>query len=217
LGTQVAAGDEPDIIQMDEKYIREYGDRGALLDLAEYGVDTSKFAEGTAEPGIIDGKLIGVNAGSNTPVLVANTAVFDELGTEMPDDTTWTWDDYRELAAEMTDKGGDVVGTSMVFNNDAILSAWLRQNGKNLFDNDGLAFGPADVTEYFELMMSFLSSGAMPAASVVTEDIDKPLAQTLFATGRTAMAMCWSNQVKAFDSATGEDLTILRLPSLAGR
>src|SRR5699024_10074463 len=56
LGTQVAAGDEPDIIQMDEKYIREYGDRGALLDLAEYGVDTSKFAEGTAEPGIIDGK-----------------------------------------------------------------------------------------------------------------------------------------------------------------
>ena len=33
LATQVAANDAPDIIQMDEKYVREYGDRGALLDL----------------------------------------------------------------------------------------------------------------------------------------------------------------------------------------
>ena len=33
LATQVAANDAPDIIQMDEKYIAEYGKRGALLDL----------------------------------------------------------------------------------------------------------------------------------------------------------------------------------------
>ena len=216
LATQVAAGDEPDIIQMDEKYIREYGDRGALLDLAEAGVDTSKFAEGTAEPGIIQDKLIGINAGSNTPVLVANPAVFSKLKVELPDDTTWTWEEFRDLAAEMTGKGG-VTGTSMVFNNDAILSAWLRQNDKNLFNDDGLAFEAADAAEYFELMMTFLTEKAMPGASAVAEDIDKPLAQTLFGTSKTAMAMCWSNQVKAFDSATGEDLKILRLPSLAGR
>ena len=35
LATQTAGGDFPDIVQMDEKYLAEYGQRGALLDLAE--------------------------------------------------------------------------------------------------------------------------------------------------------------------------------------
>lgn len=43
LATQVASNDAPDIIQMDDKYLREYADRGALLDLT--GVDISKFED----------------------------------------------------------------------------------------------------------------------------------------------------------------------------
>lgn len=217
LGTQMAANDAPDIIQMDEKYIREYGDRGALLDLAKSGVDTAKFATGTAEPGIVDGKLIGVNAGSNTPILIANPKIFTDLKVDLPDDTTWTWEGYRDLAAQLTAKGGGKVGTAMVFNNDAILSAWLRQHGKNLFNKEGLAFEQADIEQYLTFMLTFQDAKAQPAAAVVSEDMSKALAQTLFATGGAAMGMCWSNQVKAFDQATGQDLKLLRLPSMAGK
>jgi len=217
LATQVAANDAPDIIQMDEKYIREYGDRGALLDLAANGVDTSKFAEGTADPGLINGKLLGVNAGSNTPVLIANPKVFSDLGIDLPDDTTWTWEGFRDLASRLTAKGGGIFGTALVFNNDAILSAWLRQHDKNLFNADGLAFDAADVEQYFTLMTTFQESKAQPAAAVVSEDMSKALAQSLFATSGVAMTMCWSNQVKAFDEATGEDVALLRLPSVAGK
>lgn len=42
LATTTAANDAPDVIQMDQKYIAEYGGRGALLDLAKQGgIDTS--------------------------------------------------------------------------------------------------------------------------------------------------------------------------------
>ena len=48
LATTVAANDAPDIIQMDEKYLREYADRGALLDLKKAdGLDTGKFEPDT--------------------------------------------------------------------------------------------------------------------------------------------------------------------------
>src|SRR5215216_5518741 len=65
LATQTAGGQAPDIIQMDMAYIAEYGNRGALLDLAKNGADTSKFVEGTVDSGRINGQLVGVNAGIN--------------------------------------------------------------------------------------------------------------------------------------------------------
>ena len=92
LATQTAGGTAPDIIQMDMAYIAEYGDRGALLDLGEYGVDTSKFVEGTVDSGKIDGKLVGINAGINSPVILANPTVFEKAKVDLPDDKTWTWD-----------------------------------------------------------------------------------------------------------------------------
>ncbi|MFC7616461.1 ABC transporter substrate-binding protein [Actinokineospora soli] len=36
LATTVAGGDAPDIIQQESRYVREYADRGALLDLTEH-------------------------------------------------------------------------------------------------------------------------------------------------------------------------------------
>jgi len=38
LATQTAGNTAPDVIQMDMAYISEYGQRGALLDLAEHGI-----------------------------------------------------------------------------------------------------------------------------------------------------------------------------------
>jgi multiple sugar transport system substrate-binding protein len=75
LATQTAGGTAPDIIQMDMAYIAEYGHRGALLDLS--GVDTSKFVEGTVDSGKIDGKLVGINAGINSLVIMANPTLFE--------------------------------------------------------------------------------------------------------------------------------------------
>jgi multiple sugar transport system substrate-binding protein len=217
LATQTAGNTAPDIIQMDMAYISEYGTRGALLDLAEVGVDTSKFADGTVDAGKIDGKLVGVNAGVNTPVIMANPELFEKAGVKLPDDKTWTWESAMEIGAEITAKTPDgTYGMTAIFN-EVLLSAFLRQHGKELFVADGLGFQPADLVPWFDLSLKYQSSKAMPPAAELSEDSNKTLDQGLFGTGKAAMATFWSNQVEALNAASGKTMTILRFPSVAGQ
>lgn len=217
LATQTAGNASPDVIQMDMNYIAEYGARGALANLADYGLDVSKFVEGTANSGDIDGQTFGVNAGINTPVILINPSIFEDLGVEIPDDTSWTWDDYAAKAKEITDADGDVIGSSAWFSNDALLSAWLRQNGKSLFTAEGgLGFEAADIVEWMNYHVAMFEAGALPSASQITEDASVGQDQSLFVTGKTAMSAWWSNQIEALEGSAGTELQILRFPSVAG-
>jgi multiple sugar transport system substrate-binding protein len=217
LATQTAGNKAPDIIQMDMAYIAEYGQRGALLDLEKYGADVSKFVEGSVDSGRIEGKLVGVNAGINTPTILANPKVFEQAKMEVPDDKTWTWEQLRDLGGELTAKaGGGIVGVSP-FVNEVFFNAFLRQNGKQLFTENGLGFEAADVVPWFDLIVSYLNAKAFPAPSVITEEAAKSLDQSMLATGKAAMQMQWSNQVEATTKATGSELLVLRYPSLTGK
>ncbi len=46
LSTQVAGGNAPDIIQMDEQYIRDYSKKGILADLSKLPIDTEQVRQG---------------------------------------------------------------------------------------------------------------------------------------------------------------------------
>jgi multiple sugar transport system substrate-binding protein len=217
LATQTAGNKAPDIIQMDMAYIAEYGKRKALLDLTKYGADTSKFVAGSVDSGKIDGTLVGINAGINTPVILVNPAVFAKAKVALPDDTTWTWDQMKAVGGEITAKAGNgIVGMQSPFV-DALLSAFLRQNGKALFTSSGLGFDVADVQPWFEMVAAYAQAKAIPSASQITEEAAKSLDQQGLATGKAAMAMFWSNQVEAVNKASGAEMKVLRYPSVAGK
>jgi multiple sugar transport system substrate-binding protein len=202
---------------MDMAYIAEYGKRGALLDLAKYGADTSKFVEGSVDSGKIDGKLVGINAGINTPTLLANPKIFEKAKMDLPDDKTFTWDSLRDLSAELTAKaGGGIVGMSP-FVNEVFFNAYLRQHGKQLFNENGLGFEAADVVPWFDLMLSYLNAKAFPSPSQITEEANKTLDQSALATGKAAMQMQWSNQVEAMNKAAGGGIQVMRYPSMTGK
>jgi multiple sugar transport system substrate-binding protein len=217
LATQTAGGKAPDIIQMDMAYIAEYGERGALLDLAKYGADTSKFVAGSVDSGKIEDKLVGVNAGINSPTVLANPKIFEQAKVELPDDLTWTWDQVREVSAELTAKAGNGIFGMSTFFNDAMLSAYLRQNGKELFTADGVGFDAADVVPWFSMVLAYENAKAIPPAARVSEEATKPLDQSALATDKSAMMMFWSNQVEAVNTASGGEMKILRFPSLTGK
>jgi len=217
LATQTAGNDMPDVIQMDMRYIREYGDRGALLDLEKYGLSTTDFAPGTADAGRTDDGLVGINAGVNAPVILANPALFDRAKVDLPDDTSWTWDDLSEVARALSrNSGGKFFGTATSVGGIAGLEFWVRQHGKQLYDANGLAFGADEVLPLFTWLKGLVDSSAAPSPAAITEDEARPLAQKMFATGQVAMASYWSNQVAALDEATQQDLTILHYPSHSG-
>jgi multiple sugar transport system substrate-binding protein len=217
LATQTAGNKAPDIIQMDMAYIAEYGKRKALLDLEKYGADTAKFVEGSVDSGRIDGKLVGINAGINTPTILANPKIFEQAKVEIPDDTTWTWDQLREVGAEITAKAGNgIFGMQSPFV-DPLLSAFLRQHGKELFTESGLGFDTPDVVPWFDMLAAYENAKAIPSASQITEEANKSLDQQGLATGKAAMAMFWSNQVEAVNKASGAEMRVLRYPSVAGK
>ncbi len=219
LATQTAGGTAPDIIQMDMAYISEYGNRGALLDLG--AVDTSKFIEGTVDAGRIDGTLVGINAGINTLVIMANPSVFKKAKVDIPDDTTWTWDDLKKVSAEVAAKADVPFGVAGVFGGDAPFGTWLRQNGKELFTPEGLGFDVADAQAWFEMMQEFEQAKAIGTAQQISEEglgpSAKPLDQSALVVGKAALAVSNSNQLEAINAASGEQMAMLRLPSLTGK
>ncbi|WBQ06192.1 ABC transporter substrate-binding protein [Kribbella sp. CA-293567] len=220
LATTVAANDAPDVIQMDEKYLREYADRGALLDLKKAdGLDTGKFEPETLGAGEFDGGLYGLSAGINAFTLVANPAVFKAAGVPLPDDRTWTWDQYTQIAAQITAKlNGKGWGTAPYGANDASLNMWARQRGESLFTKDGkLGVSQEKLTEFWTQLLAMQQSKATSTPEFAAQDMTAPLDQTGMATGKLAMSYQWSNQLNALSKASGQQLKLLRLPSVTGK
>src|SRR3954470_10212519 len=220
LATQTAGGTPPDIIQMDMAYIAEYGHRGALLDLSK--VDTSKCAEGTVDSGKIDGKLVGINAGINSLVIMANPTLFEKAKVSVPDDKTWTWDSMMEAATEVAKKTSVPFGLSGIVGSDAAFGTWLRQNGKELFTDKGLGFDEADAQGWLDSMVKYQKAGALGEVQQISQEGSgssaKPLAQSAFALGNAALYLSNSNQLEAIDAAAGgTEMKLLRLPSLTGK
>ncbi|WP_344684744.1 MULTISPECIES: ABC transporter substrate-binding protein [Actinomycetes] len=214
LATQTAAADAPDIIQMDELYLREYADRGSLLDLDQ--VDTSQMDETVVDNGRTEGGLYGVTIGINAFTILANPDLFDEAGVDMPDDTTWTWEDYRDIAVELSENLDGAWGAGR-FGETGGFQTWVRQQGGHLSDEDGqLGFTVEDAESYFEYLVELLEAGATPSASALAEEQGVGPDQSLTAAGQLAMCAWWSNQSVALSESAGTQLELLRFPSHTG-
>jgi multiple sugar transport system substrate-binding protein len=216
LATQTAGGQAPDIIQMDMNFIAEYGTRGALLDLKD--VDVSKFREGTVDSGRINDTLVGVNAGINSALLFANPKVFEKAKMDLPDDTTWTWDQLMEIGAEVASKAGVPFGVAGLVNSDPLFATFLRQQGKELFTPDGLGFEAAEAQAWYDLMVKFQKAKALGSPEQVSEEAGKPLDQSALVVGTAAIQYWNSNQLEAVSNAAGGELMeMLRGPSMTGK
>lgn len=218
LATNTAANDAPDVIQMDQKYIAEYGGRGALLDLAKQdGLDTAKLSKEALASGQYDGAQYGLSTGQNAYVIMANTKVFEEAGVPLPDDATWTWDDFVDIAAKISASGDGSTYGAAYGSNEADLIIWLRQHGQNLYSADGnLDFDTATAASFWERLKEQRDSKASPPATVATEDAGAGLEESLFGTNRVGMAWWWTNQLGSLEATTGNSIKMLRAPSSDG-
>ena len=218
LATQTAGNDAPDVIQMDEKYIAEYSSRGALLDLSKYKVDTTNLVADVLKAGQSAAGLTGIPAGINAATIIANPQVFKNAGVAQPDDATWTWADYKRIAAEVTEKSEPGITGSTAYSADqASLNVWLRQSGKEFYSADGkLGFEPADMEGWLAFLVELGDVKAIPPASSVIEEQASSLDQSATATGAAAMSFWWSNQLPALEKAAGTELEILTYPTKTG-
>lgn len=213
LATQVAAGDAPDLIQMDAAYIREYAERGALLELDQ--VDTSAIPEDIVANGSIDDAVYGMTTGINALVYMANPDLFEETGIEMPDDTSWTWEEFGEVSRQFQ-QDTDYIGTTLGVQ-PAAIEIWLRQQGVRLTDEEGqLDFEVSHLEDFYQQHLDFLESGAYPQASILSENIGIGPDESPTGSGEAAMGTWWTNQITTLSATSGADLEPLRMPQTEG-
>lgn len=155
MATQVAANDVPDVLAMDLQYLRQYVEKGQLLDLTPYmndGLDLTNVNPNFYTGGMLDGKLYGVNLGNNSLVQLFDAEVLAELGIE-PLAPGYTWDEYvdflRALRAVLPE---DKYPATMppCFGFSALLQHRLRQLDLPMYTEDGkaLGFDDASVVEW---------------------------------------------------------------------
>jgi multiple sugar transport system substrate-binding protein len=214
LATSTAANDAPDIITQEERYLREYGDRGALLDLNEVDLDLSGIDPLVAESGDLDGQTFGVATGVNAYAILADSQAFEDAGVEMPDDETWTWDDYVEISAQISEAtDGEVVGTQSMSYNESGFQIFARQRGENLYAEDGsLGFSQETLEEWFAITEQLTENGGQPGAAESVEIEAGGPDQSVLSTNQGAMAHFWTNQLGGISASSGRDIELLRYP-----
>lgn len=215
LATQTAGGTPPDVIMMDMNYIREYAERGALADLNTVdGIETADIDPALVGAGEFNGGLWALPTGGNILTLVADPQIFEEAGVEFPDDSTWTWEDFNEITAQISANTPDgVYGAQDQLLHDGSLMLLMRQRGHELWTEEGGVTTEVDIlTEIFQHKADLVESGSYPPQSVSVEVENGGIEQYLVSTNRGALQMMWSNQLIAVQSASGRDLQLLRYP-----
>ncbi|WP_342023491.1 ABC transporter substrate-binding protein [Arthrobacter citreus] len=218
LATTTAGGDSPDVITMDEKYLQEYAGRGALADLTTMeGLDLSKFDDSALALGEFEDGLYGLSTGQNAYTVMVNEDLFAQAGVDIPDDTTWTWDDYYKTSAAISSKLDGVAGTDYGAL-DVDLRIWLRQQGESLYNEEAgeVGYSNENVTSWFQHLLDVRDVAKGPTAAQYSESIAGTFEAEAFATNKAAMGWYWSNQLSALRTATDANVRMLRAPSATG-
>ncbi|ROT32230.1 ABC transporter substrate-binding protein [Micromonospora sp. HM5-17] len=216
LSTEAAAGNAPDIFQIDDNYLTEYAQREILLDLTDYvragRLDLRKLPSGLAQSSQVGGRIVAAAGAANTPGLIYNKSLLDRLDLPEP----WigmSYPEYLAWAKRVTERtGGKVAGTMDPSGDYKALWLWLRSQQKELYKGRQIGFTEDDLTRWFEMWRDARRGGATPPARVIHRANSGDVTQQLVATGEAAASFAWSNQLPELQKLTKDKLRVVSYP-----
>jgi multiple sugar transport system substrate-binding protein len=219
LATRFAAGDAPDIITMGGAFVLGHATDGNLLNLSEASdLDSSVFPESILQASTYEGDVYGVPTGANSIAVMANPVLFEEAGVDLPDDSSWTWEDFVDIANEISANSPEGVYGAELRSYDFI-GAYAGQQTP-LYDSEGnITVSEDTLASMWEMESELVDGGGMPPADLTFELMTVAPEQTLFGQGRAAMFFGYTNQLGTYATAAGndaggaeEDFVLLRIP-----
>ncbi|WP_285241187.1 ABC transporter substrate-binding protein [Arthrobacter sp. G.S.26] len=215
LSTSAASRDLPDVMQMTDPYMYTYIDNGQLVDLTGQAevLPTGDFSPASLAGTQIDGKLYGIPSGESGFGMAVNPALFEAAGVPVPDDNTWSWDDFRNTAAAITKATPEVAGAALTMD-EQTMNLWLRQHGEDYWKNNGseVGFSADTAAGWWEFVRSLRDSGGTQSVEAELEAASLALEQSPLALGKKAMSLVSVNQLGNLEKAAGQEFTLLRLP-----
>ncbi|MBX9243684.1 extracellular solute-binding protein [Actinotalea ferrariae] len=217
--TEAAGRALPDVMQFDLSYLREYTENGHLLDLAPYvgeQIDLSGFDESLVESGVLEDQQVGIPTSTNTLALFYNPNLLEQTGIEPPAED-YTWEDYNEFLASVTEAGQTTAEGQPIFggadytNTFWFFLQWLVQEGKTPFNDDGtFGFDEDDMKE-------FLGMAEDLRADKAVYPVDRGI-QLLplggFTVNESASEFSWDNFLAGYTADSGtENIEMLPVPT----
>src|SRR5690606_8988571 len=213
LATKVAANDAPDVLSIEIRGLSEYAGRGALLDL-NGKLPTEDLDQQVLSSGQIDGKQFAIPTGVNAFSMIANPAALEKAKKELPDDKTWTWDEWIALAQEISATGE---ATGAEYNhNPAWLQIYAAQRGEKFYDGTRIGMSPDTIKSWWAIKQKLIETKGSPDAAKSAEIGATGPAQSLLGTNQGALGMVWSNQLNALTKSSGQEERLLRMPKAEG-
>lgn len=165
MATQFAANDAADLFFIAGFNTMEYDGAGNYHDLDEFigdQLDLSDMDQELVDQWRFDGALRAMPYAYWNTAIRSNRDFLEEVGMELPDDETWTWDDFIDLSQEFTDATEDGrFGSTYAPHSDLPFNAFLRQGGQELFTTDGeVGFDAEGMGDWMDMWERMRASGA---------------------------------------------------------
>jgi len=214
LATRFAGGNPPDVLNMANRTLLEYAQRGTLADLKSLPeINLDNIPQTIQSRGEVDGKLYGLATGVNLIGMVVNKTITDQAGVTIPDDKTWSWEDYARFATEVTQKtGGKIYGAGYDVATETGPILFARQRGEDFYTKDNkLGVSEDTIRDWFQYSVDLRKAGGYPPAGFF-EQIGGSPAQSYLAKGTVASQIIPINNFRGYNEAAGGNLVLLRMP-----
>lgn len=211
--TEAAGGGLPDVFQFSDSYLRQYGESGNLLDLAEVSdyIDTTTFDESLLGTGALDGVQYSLPTGYSLWANFVNDDLVAQAGVEAPEGGT-SFADFDDWMADVTHAtGGAVYGGTDYTQRIQVFELVLRADGGNLYTDDGeLGFTEDELRDFWE-------SGAdiRDGVTVPQQKLEELSPKSGFGAAITASEMSWSNFLGGYLADSGASSISIVAPPTA--
>ncbi|MFK4836492.1 ABC transporter substrate-binding protein [Microbacterium sp. ZW T2_14] len=211
--TEAASGGLPDVFQFSDSYLRQYGESGNLLDLAEVSdyIDTTTFDESLLGTGALDGVQYSLPTGYSLWANFVNDDLLAQTGVEAPEAGT-SFADFDDWMADVTDAtGGAVYGGTDYTQRIQVFEMVLRANGGNLYTDDGeLGFTEDELRDFWES-----GDEIRDGVTVPQQKLEELSPKSGFAAAATASEMSWSNFLGGYLADSGASSISIVAPPTA--
>lgn len=218
LATKAAAGELPDVMQMDASYLGEYGNKNLLLGLnsaIEAGtISRENLPDSIIEAGSIAGESYAISPAMNAMSVMANEQLMADAGAKLDWDN-YSYAEYTQAMQQIKDKT-DTYGFIDVVDNYVLMQYYFRTKGEEFYqyNEDGkpeIAFTKESALEFFQSIYDLASTGAISTSEVASNT--KSFNENPFALGQAGFYQTWQNQFTLVTDALAEGVeATLHLP-----
>lgn len=146
--TVLAAGDVPDVVQVNDDYVVTYTNRGLLLPLTQYvkklKLNPDDYYKAVWDFNWVKGEMMAFAPMNKVRLVIYNKDALKAAGLPEPSskwgDPSWNWDTFRDYANKLTKRNGNVTTQWGVvgYGDGATEQIWTANaNGEGLFGSDG--------------------------------------------------------------------------------